>query len=85
MVLDDQLGIGEVGIPAHMIEMQVRVDHVVNSCRINLVGAQASSQLLAGPIMHLEELGDFSNSIGTGLQLSMQSGIEDEAALGMLD
>ena len=83
--LETQLGIRHLGIPAHMIEMQVRVDHVIDSFRLNLMGTQAGAQLLARPVMHLEEFGEFSDPIGTGLQLSMQSSVEDHPALRMLD
>src|ERR1700758_5708508 len=34
--LDNQRGIGQVGIAPDMIEMQMRIYHVVNSCRIDL-------------------------------------------------
>ena len=55
--LDNQLGIGQVGIPTHVVEVQMRVDHVVDSFWVNLTGAQTSPQLLTGLIMHLEEFG----------------------------
>src|SRR5258708_4394127 len=83
--LNDQFGIGQVGIPAHVVEMQVRVDHVVDSFRINLKGTQTSPQLLARLIVHLEEVGEFPNSGGTALQLSMQSSVEYGLSFRMID
>src|SRR5712692_7610955 len=82
--LDDQLSVRHVGIPANVVEMQMRVDHVVDSFRINLMGMQTSPQLFAGAIMHLEDFGEFPDSVGTGLQLPMQTRIEYDPALWML-
>src|SRR5690349_20987883 len=83
--LDDQLGIGQIGISAHMVEMQMRVDHVVDSFRVNLTGTQARSQFLAGLIMHLEEFGEFADAVRTDLQFPMQAGVEYYPAFWMLD
>src|SRR5216683_7409906 len=69
--LDDQLGVRQVGVAANVVEMQMRVDQVVDSFRLNLMGTQTSPQLLARAIVHLESFGELADSIGTGLQLSM--------------
>src|SRR5437016_3601374 len=54
---ENQFRFGHIGISAHVVEMQVGVNHAVDLSRLDLIGSQARSEFLARTIMHLKDLG----------------------------
>src|ERR1700689_929650 len=83
--LHHQLRVGQVGVAADVVEMQMRIDYVVDARGTDAACANPPGQLFTRVKFDGECLGQRADAVAIALKLAVKSGIENHPALGMLD
>ena len=84
--LDDDARVGHQQIAAGVVEVEMRVDDEVDVLRFDAELHEPRFHLFAAAVVHMEMLGDATQpGFGVVLAIRVEAGVEQDAALGMVD